>query len=195
GGLFLELAMAVYSLGLAFGFILYQTDDAQHALEILAVPVALAGLPLLLAGTIASAKLQTATRTETEEPGLPAGVAAFIATLLALGGTLVMLLALAAAWRNPIRLTVIGGVNAVVLAPGRVPVAYAVASAGALLTNARWRPAWLTYLAAIVLFGAWAFAVEWHDAQLPPHPFLWAALGHATTAVVLASVLSRQKTG
>src|SRR5207244_4474726 len=84
--------------------------------EILAVPVALAGLPLLLGGTIASAKLHAPTTSETEGPGLPAGVAAFISTLLSLAGTLVMLLALPAAWPNPVRLTVIGGVNAVVLA-------------------------------------------------------------------------------
>src|SRR5205807_7318846 len=65
GGLFLGLGLAVFSLGLAFGFILYQTDDVQHAREILAVPVALAGLPLLLGGTIAAAKLHAPTTSET----------------------------------------------------------------------------------------------------------------------------------
>ena len=86
GGLFLALALALYSLGVAHGFVLYRTENIQQALHILAVPVALAGVPLLLAGTIASAKLQAPS--EEEPGGLPAGVAAFIASMLALGGTL-----------------------------------------------------------------------------------------------------------
>src|SRR5207244_3911748 len=70
---------------------------------------------LLLGGTICRTKLQ-AFPAGGPTGGLPTGVATFIATLLALGGTLVLLAALAAAWPNPVRLTIIGGGNALVLA-------------------------------------------------------------------------------
>jgi hypothetical protein len=118
GGLFLGLALSAYALGVAFGFILYRTENIGRALEYLAVPVALAGLPLLLGGTIATAKLRAsdAGAAEPESGGLSLGVAGVIASMLSLGGALVMLLALGAAWPHPWRLTAIGAVNAVVLA-------------------------------------------------------------------------------
>src|SRR5262249_4991446 len=117
GDLFLGLGMTGYALAVAFGFILYRTEDVPQALEYLAVPLALAGLPLLLGGTITSAKLAVG-----EEPsdggttGLPRGVAAALATMVGLAGTLVLLLALGAAWPNPVRLTVVASINAVALA-------------------------------------------------------------------------------
>jgi hypothetical protein len=117
GGLFLGLALSVFALGVTFGFILIRTGHAGKALEYLAVPVALAGLPLLLGGTIATAKMRRDEKEVAGEPaGLPFGVAAVIATMLSLGGTLVLLLALGAAWPHPIRLTAIATVNAGVLA-------------------------------------------------------------------------------
>ena len=120
GGLFLGLGLSTYALGVAFLFLLYRTENISQALEYLAVPIALAGLPLLLGGTIASARISGFDDVPVAEPeggGLPRGVAAFIATMLTLGGALVMMLALIAAWPHPIRLTVIAVINAVVLSP------------------------------------------------------------------------------
>ena len=110
GGLFLGLGLSAYALGLAFVFLVFRSDNVSQALEYLAIPVALAGLPLLAGGTVASARL----RGESEAGNLPRGVAAVIATMLSLGGTLVMVLALVAAWPHPVRLTVIAAGNAVV---------------------------------------------------------------------------------
>src|SRR5262249_59018514 len=54
-------------------------------------------------------------RGESDGVGVPAGAAAVIATMLSLGGTFVILLALVAAWPQPVRLTVIAAGNAAVL--------------------------------------------------------------------------------
>ena len=114
-GLFLALGLTAYAVAVALGFIIYRAENVHRSLEFLAAPLALAGLPLLLGGMIASEKLQASS--EIGEPGgLSLGVAKVIATLLALGGALVMLAALTAAWPSPIRLIVIGSINAVVLA-------------------------------------------------------------------------------
>jgi hypothetical protein len=112
GGLFLALGLSVYAVAVAFVFLLCRTENAGQALEYLAVPVALAGLPLLIGGTVASAKLRDA---EADAGGLPRGIAAVIATMLSLGGTLILLLALAAAWPHPVRLIVIGAIDCAVL--------------------------------------------------------------------------------
>jgi hypothetical protein len=117
GGLFAGLGMSAYALGVAFVFILYRTNNVDETLHYLAVPVALAGLPLLLGGTIATARLAGHDDDAAPETiGLPLGVAGVIASILALSGALVMLLALGTAWPHPVRLTAIGAVNAVVLA-------------------------------------------------------------------------------
>src|SRR5262249_14371386 len=111
GGLLRGLGLAADALALAFVFLLFRSENVSRALEYLAVPVALAGLPLLAGGTITSARM----RGESDAVGLPAGAAAVIATMLSLGGTLVILLALPAAWPQPVRLTVIAAGNAAVL--------------------------------------------------------------------------------
>jgi hypothetical protein len=299
GGLFLGLALSAYALGVTFGFILIRTGNIGKALEYLAVPVALAGLPLLLGGTIAAAKLRGGEKDGGGEPaGLPLGVAAVIATMLSLGGTLVLLLALGAAWPHPIRLTAIATVNALVLAlvahrfrlavayvpaqiclavaaltgyyllagypevartelarqileswlsptsavvlvvlagllaaaaewqarggraidsrflaggagvvallslllalgngpdaPGRAAMVFGASAAGALLANARWRLAWLTTLAAAVLWGAALFALSWHDDQLPwAQSLMWSLLADAGVALLLAVLVER----
>jgi hypothetical protein len=116
-GLFVGLSLSAYALAVAFGYLLYRTADVGQALEYLAVPVALAGLPLLYGGTVASAGLRgaEANPAEGEEGGLSAGVAGVLATALTLSGGLVLLLALVAAWPHPVRLTVIGLLDCVVL--------------------------------------------------------------------------------
>jgi hypothetical protein len=117
GALFLGLGLAAYSVAVAFAALVFRAGDAATALEYLAAPTALTGLTLLLAGAAATAKMRdTPAEPAVEGGGLSAGVVAVIATLLSLGGALVMLLALGAAWPNPTRLAVIAAMNAVALA-------------------------------------------------------------------------------
>jgi hypothetical protein len=115
GGLFLSLGLTLYAVGVAFGFVLYRADMGP-ALKYLAVPVTITGLPLVIGGTLVSARLASRGEGDGQTGGLPPGVAAVIATITALFGTLIMLLALPVAWPYPGRLIVIGLVNAGVLA-------------------------------------------------------------------------------
>jgi hypothetical protein len=218
GGLFLSLALGLYSVLIAFTFVLYQTENFSQALEYLAVPVALAGLPLLLGGTIANAKLalsETPTD-ESELGGLPLGVAAVIATIMALAGTLVLLLALVAAWPHPIRLTAIGLVNAAVLAlvahRFRLTAAYvpaqiclAVASltgfhllAGHLAVQRQhlgwhlWNLWWSAPSGVVMLglAGALAGAAEWLARKQRPADSLYQAVGAGVFAIVSLIVVA-----
>jgi hypothetical protein len=115
GGLFLSLGLSLYAVVVALGFVLYRVEDVSRALEYLAVPVALSGVPLVVGGTLASARLSSAPAAA-EAGSMPRGVAGVIATITSLGGTLFLLLALGAAWPQPVRLTAIGLTNAMVLA-------------------------------------------------------------------------------
>ncbi len=113
------MGLAIYAIVVAFGFIVYRAENANQALEYLAVPIALAGLPLLLGGTMVSAKLAVDSKSGDEAQagpsGMPLGIASVIATMMTLSGAIVLLAALAAAWPHPVRLTIIAAVNAVVL--------------------------------------------------------------------------------
>src|SRR5262249_1646376 len=110
GGLFLNLGFAAYTVALTFVFLLYRSgDDVSRMLGHLSVPLALAGLPLLVGGAVASRRLHC------DDPSEWRGAAGFVATSLSLGGAFVMLLALVAAWPDPTRLTLIAALNAAAL--------------------------------------------------------------------------------
>lgn len=139
GNLLLLLGLANFALAAALSFFVYRSDAVQTALQRLAVPVALAGVPVLSAGLLLHRKLAGAARPADEagtdagtgaEPtpprGLAPGVARTIGTGVALGGAFVLLLALGFAWPVPLALLTVGVLNVAVLeaaaARGRLPL-------------------------------------------------------------------------
>jgi hypothetical protein len=227
GGLFLALGLSLYAVCVAFIFLLCHTEIVGQALEYLAVPVALAGLPLLLGGTIASARLQDADRagaTEPETGALSRGMAGFIATMLSLGGALVLLLALAAAWPHPVRLTLIGSINFVVLsfvahrfrlAPAYVPaqlcLAVAVLTGFHVLVghlevsrpelSRRLLASWFSPVSGVVLIvlaGVLAAVAEWYarrHSAIACQFVVWGAGVAAVASLVLVAVDGRDSPG
>jgi hypothetical protein len=220
GGLFLGTGLTSYALLVAFGFILYRTANVNQALEYLAVPLALAGLPLLIGGATASAKLAASNgETKLARGELSFHAASVIATMLALSGTIVMLGALVAAWPHPVRLTAIATVNAIVLAwiahrfrlvPAYVPaqVCLCVAAltgyhslAGHLnvtgpdLGRTLWN-AWFAPASGVVLLFVTAFlalAAEWR-ARRGRHSD-WVVLSIGSGVAALASLLLVARAG
>jgi hypothetical protein len=135
GNLLLLFGLATFALAAALGFYIYRSDAVQTALQRLAVPVALAGVPVLAAGLLlhrmVTAPVQPAEESDAAaeaEPrrGLAPGVARTIGTGVALGGALVLLLALGFAWPVPLALLIVSGLNVAVLevaaARGRLPL-------------------------------------------------------------------------
>jgi hypothetical protein len=115
--LFTFIGMSTFAVGVALGFILYLSENLRIAFQGLAIPVALAGIPLMIAGALVHRKLEGDTRAPEEPPaeewagGLSPAVARFVGTATALTGTLVLLVALGLAWPVPWVLAVVGLVN------------------------------------------------------------------------------------
>jgi hypothetical protein len=140
GKLLLLLGLATFALAVCMGFFVYRSEALRVALHRLAVPVALAGIPVLAAGLLLHRKLtaglkagplagsDTPVTGETpSSPGLAPEVARAIGTGVALAGTLVLLMALVLAWPVPMALLLVSALNFAVLetaAPrGRLPLA------------------------------------------------------------------------
>jgi hypothetical protein len=141
GKLLLLLGLATFALAVCLGFFVYRSEAVRVALHRLAVPVALAGIPVLAAGLLLhrrlTAGLQTGPPTASDTPaareapsaapGLAPEVARAIGTGVALAGTLILLVALVLAWPVPLALLLVSALNFAVLetaAPrGRLPLA------------------------------------------------------------------------
>ncbi len=145
--LFLYLGQATFTTAVALGFLAYWVGDPLAVLQDLAMPLAAAGMPILITGALVHRLLEQAPpEPATETPGqrgLSPAVARLVGTVTTLTGMLVMLGALVLTWPRPEGLLVIGAVNAVAftaaalryrLPPAHVPalVCLAVAALVAL---------------------------------------------------------------
>jgi tetratricopeptide (TPR) repeat protein len=96
--LFSFLGLATFPVIVALGFLIYWSGNPGLALGRLAVPVALAGMPILATGLLAHKRLG-----EPRADGTPQSAALRTAgTTLALTGVTVMLSAVACAWPEPL---------------------------------------------------------------------------------------------
>lgn len=132
--LFLFLGQTTFAALVALGFIVYWSSQPLPALQHLAVPVAIAGLPLLLCGALVTAKLvATSGENDEDQPGLNAGLVRWGSTAIALAGMAVMLGGLLLGWPRPLALIVIGLLNGIaftwVALAFRLPHAHAPALA------------------------------------------------------------------
>lgn len=111
--LFLFLGQTTFAALVALGFVVYWSDQPLTAFQHLAVPLTVAGLPLLLCGALVTAKLVGPSVGNAEQSGINAGLVRWAGTALALGGMAVMLGGLLLAWPRPLALIVVGALNAV----------------------------------------------------------------------------------
>ena len=137
--LFLFLGQTTFALAVALGFLLYSCPEPAQALASLAGPAILAGLPILATGTLVQRRLSNdAPLTLEATPGLPLGLARWLASALAMAGMAVMLAGLAMAWTAPLKLIGWGLVNALVFfglaVAGRLAYAHAPALASLALS-------------------------------------------------------------
>jgi hypothetical protein len=125
--LFSFLGMAAFSLIVALGFLIYWSSNLGSALQHLAVPIALAGVPTLAGGLLVQRRLQV-TPAGTEDS---AGTIHTVGTAVALAGMLVMLAAVVLAWPQPVALILVCALNFAVLTIAafsyQEPVAHGVA--------------------------------------------------------------------
>jgi hypothetical protein len=105
-GLFFFLGTAAFALAVCLGFLVYQTGDMVRALQRAAVLVAVAGLPVLGGGLVVHRGLA---HDPDQGPFRTAG------TSLALLGMLVLVLALALAWPDPLAVLLVGALDFAVL--------------------------------------------------------------------------------
>jgi hypothetical protein len=131
--LFAFIGMSTFAVTVALGFTLYWSEHIRTGLQYLSVPVALAAIPVLVAGALVHRKLEGASEgpadagapaqeapggAATDEPvarGLPLAVARLVGTATALTAMVVLLAALALAWPAPAALALIGGLNGIAL--------------------------------------------------------------------------------
>jgi hypothetical protein len=115
--LLLFLGQTTFATLVALGFIVYWSDDPLRTVRYLAVPMALAGLPVLLSGALVRAKLADVPAVdEGRLQGLPPSILRLVGTAVGLTGLVVLLLALGLAWPRPVALIAIGLLNAAVFA-------------------------------------------------------------------------------
>lgn len=115
--LFLFLGMAGFAAAVALGFVLYWTDEPLvTTLQHLAVPIAAAGIPILVSGALVHGKLGPAPvdTASDDSRGLSTATAQLVASGLVLGSIALMLGALILAWPRPLALFVIAGLIALV---------------------------------------------------------------------------------
>jgi hypothetical protein len=114
--LFLFLGQATFTVAVALGFLAYWSEDIRNALHHLPMPIALAGLPVLITGALVHRLLEHGLpEPETAEPvqrGLSPGVARLVGTLTTWIGALVLLAALRLGWPHTDDLIVVGTLNA-----------------------------------------------------------------------------------
>ncbi|MBM4071574.1 MAG: hypothetical protein FJ271_21965 [Planctomycetes bacterium] len=111
--LFLLLGQTTFAALVALGFIIYWSEQPLTAFRHLAVPIAIAGLPLLLCGALVAARLVvTSIENDDNQPGLSSGLVRFAGTAIALSGMAVMLGGLLLGWPRPLALIIVGALNA-----------------------------------------------------------------------------------
>jgi hypothetical protein len=117
--LFVFTGLATFALLSALGFLLTRIEDVGTALQFLAVPLAVAGLPVLGAGLLAHQCLEGEETSGLRTTG----------TAIALAGLGIMLASVVLAWPAPVPLLLACGFNGVVLTliafAGRAPWAHA----------------------------------------------------------------------
>jgi hypothetical protein len=110
--LFSFLGIATFPVVIAMGFLVYWSADIPIALTRLAVPIALAGIPILTAGFLVHVGLTGPTSLEGSSWRAALRTAG---TAVALVGMLVMLLAVLFAWPQPVPLLIVCVLNFAVL--------------------------------------------------------------------------------
>src|SRR5207248_1928251 len=112
--------------GVALGFVLYWSEMLRPALRYLSIPIAMAGIPVLVAGALVHRKLEIdpseiengasgSTPAQEESRGLTPAVARLVGTATALTGVLVLMIAQGLAWPDPGALAGLGLFNFVAL--------------------------------------------------------------------------------
>jgi hypothetical protein len=122
-GLLVFLGMALFALLVALGFLIFNQGDALRAMHEMAVLVALTGIPTLAGGLLVHEGLA-------QHPEAAAMRTA--GTGVALGGLVLMLLAVALAWPQPYALLVVCILNFLILTLAAVYHRLPIAQAGAL---------------------------------------------------------------
>lgn len=127
--LLLFLGAVAFAAAVALGFLLSRAGDLRQALQYLALPLAVAGVPILSAGLLLQRRLSAAPPSEEDARSL--GGLRATATAIALAGTLVLLGSLALAWPNPVLLLCVclvdGGVLTALAFRYRMPFVHAAA--------------------------------------------------------------------
>ncbi len=133
--LFLFLGTGVFAVAVAIGFLIHWTDNVSETLLHLALPIAVAGMPLLVSGSLLHRLLDAAQDgpgcVRSEEPpatqaggpvslevyqprGLSLTLIRVIGTVIGIAGMAIMLAALILAWREPASVMKIGFLNCAV---------------------------------------------------------------------------------
>lgn len=113
-GVLLFVGLSTFALAVAFGFLAYWSSDAFLTLRHLAVPIALACVPLVLSGGLLHDRLADAPA-QTDERHVSVATLRLAGTVIGVTGMAFMLAALALAWPRPVGLVLIGVLNALVL--------------------------------------------------------------------------------
>src|SRR6185437_9562535 len=103
--LFVFLGLASFALFVALGFLLSRSGDLTRALPRLAVPFALAGVPILAGGLLVRRSL----------PGEDGGAPRTAGTAVAFTGLAIMLSAVILAWPQPLAVLLVCLANAAIL--------------------------------------------------------------------------------
>jgi hypothetical protein len=142
-GLFVLLGVCTFGTAAALGFLLYSCPDLPTARDGLALPAAVLGIPLLLAGALVHCRVTGRPAEPGAEPP-PSGLWGTTGTGVALVGIAVLFGAFAMALPNPGQRWLVGGINVLALAATawalRLPLLHVPAQVYLiLLAQAGWR--------------------------------------------------------
>jgi hypothetical protein len=112
--LFAFLGLATFPAAIALGFLVSQSSGVGVALERLALPLAVLGIPLVAVGLLAHMQLGEE-NPEATESRRSLEVARTAGTAVALAGMVVMLAAVVLAWPQPVALLAVCTLNGIVL--------------------------------------------------------------------------------
>lgn len=179
--LFLFLGMSTFAVAVALGFIVYWSDEPIRTVQNLAVPIAVAACPLLIAGALVENRLRgTAPSAELVTHGLSPAVACLVGTIIVLAASVALLGALALGWPRPVALVVIGFLNAAVFAGVALGLRLPYMHAPALFCLAA---------GFLTLFHALRGAVAVPDADLGPRLLSLAIAPASGSALALLALL------
>src|SRR5262249_31094216 len=105
------LGMAAFAVATAMGFLLWWAGRTPLALHSLAIPVAVAGMPILAGGLLLHRRLA-------ETPDEQRSTYRTAGTAIAVAGLRVLVAAVGLAWPQPLALLLVCGLNFVILVVG-----------------------------------------------------------------------------